>query len=207
MNPRIWATIKLLALVIGSVVAFFVTSPLALLVGAAIVVLLTLRAGVSPRELLEQLRPLLWVTRGIVLAQGLLVDWREASVVGLRLLALVVAATAVTLTTRVSDLLTVLERACRPLAWVGIDPSRVGLVLAMTIRFVPLLGDLLGQVREAQRSRGRERPGVAVVAPLLVHTLRFADDLGDALTARGVDDRRPANPRRPRRRLGARPRP
>lgn len=207
MNPRIWATIKLLALVIGSVVAFFVTSPLALLVGVTIVVLLALRAEVSPRELSKQLRPLLWLTLGIVLAQGLLVDWREASVVGLRLLALVTAATAITLTTRVSDLLTVLERACRPLAWVGIDPSRVGLVLAMTIRFVPLLGELLGQIREAQRARGRERPGVAVIAPLLVHTLRFADDLGDALTARGVDERRPAKARRPRGWPGARLRP
>lgn len=207
MNPRIWATVKLLALVVGSVVAFFVTSPLALLVGVAIVVLLALRAEVSPRELLQQLRPLLWLTLAVVLAQGLLVDWREASLVGLRLLALVLAATVITLTTRVSELLTVLERACRPLAWVGIDPSRVGLVLAMTIRFVPLLGEMLGQIREAHRARGRERPGVAVVAPLLVHTLRFADDLGDALTARGVDDRRPAETRRSRRRLGSRPRP
>lgn len=207
MNPRSWATTKLLALVIGSVVAYVVTSPLLLIVGATAVVLLAFRGGVSAQHLLRELRPVLWLTLAIVLVQGLLVDWLEASVVGLRLLVLVIAATTITLTTRVSDLLAVLERVCRPLAWVGIDPSRVGLVLAMTIRFVPLLGDLVAQIREAQRARGRERPGVTVVAPLLVHTLRFADDLGDALTARGVSDSRPANLRRSRWWFGARPEP
>lgn len=207
MIPTRWAALKLLALVIGSVVAYLVTSPSLLLAGLAAMVLLARRGEVSPRHLVRQLRPMLWLVLAVVLAQGLLVDWREATIVGLRLLVLVVAATTITLTTRVSDLLAVLERACRPLAWVGLDPSRVGLVLAMTIRFVPLLGELLTDIRAAQRSRGRERPGVTVVAPLLVQTLRFADDLGDALTARGVDDGRPAKSRPLRWRFGAHPQP
>lgn len=74
----------------------------------------------------------------------------------------------------------------------------------MTIRFVLLLGELLERIREAQRARGLERPGVAVAAPLLVHTLLFADDLGDALTARGISDHQAAGRKRPRWRLGAR---
>lgn len=197
-GPPLAAT-KLVALLVGGVV-LVLTDDLRWLsaAGVAVAVLALGGARLRPTELLVALRPVLVVLTAIVVAQGLLAGWGTAAVVGARVLVLVLAATTVTLTTPVSDLLVVLETALAPLRVVGVDPTRAGLVLAMTIRFVPLLGALLARLRDAQRARGRERPGIGVVAPLLIATLRFADDLGDALEARGVADA----PGRRRRRTG-----
>jgi biotin transport system permease protein len=43
-------------------------------------------------------------------------------------------------------------------------------------------------VREAQVARGASRNPLALAVPVVIRTLRAADALGEALTARGVDD-------------------
>ena len=93
-----------------------------------------------------------------------------------------------TLTTRVLDLLDVVERAASPLRLVGVRPDRVALLLALTLRAVPVLAATLDDVRDARRARGLERSPRALLVPLVVRTLRHADRLGEALVARGVDD-------------------
>ena len=85
----------------------------------------------------------------------------------------------------------------------GVRPARVGLVIAMTLRFIPLVAERADRIREAQAARGgrcavRVRWALTVV-PLLVQVLRLAHTLGEALDARGADA--PVPP--PRRRAGA----
>ena len=108
-------------------------------------------------------------------------------VCGVLLISLSIA-TLVTLTTRVTDILDVCQRALRPLARFGVEPDRVGLVLAMTIRCIPLLVGILDQVSQARKARGVGFSVVALVVPTVVRALRSADAMGDALVARGVDD-------------------
>jgi biotin transport system permease protein len=145
-------------------------------------------AGIPLRLALAQLRPLVWVA----LAAGffhLLVSGWERTVVVLGVLAvLVLLAALVTLTTRTTDLVDAIVRACGPLRRVGVDPSRLGLVLALGIRCVPVVVGLAQEVRDAQRARGLEASPRAFVVPLIVRSLRHADALGDALVARGLDD-------------------
>jgi biotin transport system permease protein len=109
-------------------------------------------------------------------------------VVTANLLALVLLATLVTLTTRTTALVDTIVRACRPLRLVGVDPERVGLLLALGIRSVAVVVGLAGQVREAQVARGLSASPTAFAVPLVVRSLRHAEALGDALVARGVDD-------------------
>jgi biotin transport system permease protein len=90
------------------------------------------------------------------------------------------------LTTRVSDLLDAFERGLAPFERFGVDPQRVALLLAVTVNTVPVLGRLAAGVREAQRARGARASLTGFVVPFLVLSLKHADDLGDALTARGV---------------------
>ena len=78
--------------------------------------------------------------------------------------------------------------AARPLRRVGVDPERVGLMLALGIRSVPVVVGLAEEVRDAQRARGLTASPRAFAVPLIVRSLRHADALGDALVARGVDD-------------------
>ena len=89
------------------------------------------------------------------------------------------------LTTPVAVLLDVVERALRPLDRRRVDAARTALLLVVALGTVPTLARLAREVRLAQQARGARGIRVFVV-PFLVLALRHADDLGDALTARGV---------------------
>jgi biotin transport system permease protein len=104
-----------------------------------------------------------------------------------RVLVVILMANLVTLTTRTDRLVDAIERALRPLRRLGVNPGRVALMLAMTITTIPVIAGYAAQIREAQRARGVPVAPLAFVVPLLVMTLKHADDLADALTARGVD--------------------
>ncbi|MGS2805388.1 energy-coupling factor transporter transmembrane component T family protein [Nocardia sp. MW-W600-9] len=145
-------------------------------------------ARISWRVALAQLRPVLWMTLIIGVFQLLTTSPTRAVVVCGVLLASVALAALVTVTTRVTDMLDALTRALGPLRRVGVDPERVGLLLALAIRCVPLLAQIVHDVAEARRARGVSWSATALVTPVLVRALRTADALGEALAARGVDD-------------------
>ena len=145
-------------------------------------------AGVGPRHLVAQVRPLLWVLVPVAALQLWLTGPAQTLVVVGGLGVAVAAAGLVTLTTRTEALLDALVTALRPLRRVGIDPERVGLVLALAVRSVPVLAGIAGEVQEARAARGAQRSVRAFAVPFLIRSLRHADRLGEALEARGVDD-------------------
>jgi biotin transport system permease protein len=137
-------------------------------------------------ELGRQLRAIRWVIVVTFGMQVLFLPFEAAVANTSRVVAAIMIASILVLTTRVADLLDALERGLRPFGRLGIDSARVALVLAVAITTVPVLTRIAVGVREAQRARGA-RPGVrSFVIPFLVVSLKHADDLGDALTARGV---------------------
>ncbi len=120
----------------------------------------------------------------IVACQWFFSSWQLAVLVGLRLLCLVTAANLLTLTTRTSDLIAAVETLLAPLARFGLRPERVGIAVALTMRFIPVLSEQGRRVREAQAARGVTARTTFVV-PLIISTLRMADGVGEALEARG----------------------
>ncbi|MFE6733458.1 energy-coupling factor transporter transmembrane component T family protein [Microbacterium sp. NPDC057650] len=130
-----------------------------------------------------------WRMRWVVLVLGGLlwffVGWEPAIVNTGRVVALVLLADLVTRTTRMGDLLAVLERVLRPFRRFGIEPETVALTISLAIAMVPVIAGLAEQVRDAQRARG-VRLGIRAALPLLVLTMKHADDVGDALVARGI---------------------
>jgi biotin transport system permease protein len=145
-------------------------------------------ARVPWRAATATVRPLWMVLLVTGVFQVLTLGWERALEVTGGLLVSVALAGLVTLTTRVNDLLDVLMRVLAPLRHVGVDPARVALLLALTIRCVPMLAAIVASVREAQIARGAGRNPLALAVPVVVRTLRAADALGEALTARGLDD-------------------
>lgn len=145
-------------------------------------------AGLSLRTAGRQLRPLLWVGAATAAFHVVVNGWERAFVVLGVLAALVLLAALVTLTTRTTDLVEAIVGACRPLRLVGVDPERVGLMIALGIRCVPVVVGLAEDVRDAQRARGLAASPRAFAVPLVVRSLRHADALGEALAARGLDD-------------------
>jgi biotin transport system permease protein len=145
-------------------------------------------ARVPWRVAWTSVRPL-WMLLLVTAAfQVVTMGWARAVEVVTGLVVSVALAALVTLTTRVNAMLDVLVRVLRPLRRVGVSPERVALLLALTIRCVPMLAGIVSAVREAQLARGAGRNPLALAVPVIVRTLRAADALGEALTARGVDD-------------------
>ena len=180
-------------------VCVFATARLDLVAAALALVLAAglLWARLPGRVLWAQVRPA-WIWLAALFGVHLLVTGPLVGAVAvLRLLTLVVAAAVVTATTRVTALVAVIEWLTSPLRVFGVRPARIGLVIAMTLRFIPLVADRAARIREAQAARGAERVGLGMVVPLLVQVLRMATTVGEALDARGADD---VPARRPRRR-------
>lgn len=112
----------------------------------------------------------------------------RALVVTLRLVAALGTANLFTLTTRVDDLVTAVERGLSPARRLGVRPDRIALLVGLTVQAVAALSTIAADTREAQRARNGERSFSAFAVPFLVRTLRHSDELGEALAARGVGD-------------------
>lgn len=184
---RLPAAVKLLLLVALGVASVFLRAPVP--VGGAIVIVIACYAvaGLSPVVAIRQVWPMRWILVFILAFQWWVRWWQSAVVVVGVIAVLVMAAALVTLTTRTSALVDVLVSVCRPLRVVGVDPDRVGLVIALAIRSVPIVAGFATQIRDAQRARGARPSPRAYAAPLIVRSLRHADAVGEALAARGLD--------------------
>jgi biotin transport system permease protein len=187
------AGLKLAALAVLGVALFatarleLVAAPFVLVVAAGLVA-----ARLPWRVLTAQVRPV-WIWLVALFGFHLLVTGPVVGAVAvLRLLTLVVAAAVVTATTRVTALVAVIEWLTSPLRVFGVRPARIGLVIAMALRFIPLISERADRIREAQAARGGSVRGLRgltrTVVPLLVQVLQLAHTVSEALDARGADD-------------------
>lgn len=181
------AKLLLLAAAIVSCVAF-ARNPTSVGAVALAVIALYAFTRIPVKVALAQLRPVLWMMAIIGLFQVLITTWERAVVVVGVLLISVALAALVTLTTRITDMLDTVSRALEPARRFGVDPDRVGLLLALAIRCIPLLASIVQEVSQARKARGLSWSMTALATPVLVRALRTADAMGDALVARGVDD-------------------
>ena len=165
------------------------TSPDLRIVGgaAAGVVLLFVIAHVPVRAAVGQIIPILFILLIAVPIQGLLSGWLVAALMAGRLLVAVALAALFTMTTTVTAVLEAFQTLLRPFRRF-IDPDRVGLLVALTIRCIPLVSDIVREVLEARTARGTQWSLMSIAVPVVVRSLYAADALGEALIARGLDD-------------------
>ena len=181
------ALLKLGLLAVFVTVVALQGSLAALGVAAAVTALLFLPARLPFRAVWGQIAPILWILAFAVPVQWLFAGWEAAATMAVRLLIAVALAALYTLTTPVTETLDAMQTLLRPFRrW--IDADRVGLALALAIRCVPLLADIVREVMEARKARGAEGSVVALAVPVIVRALQTADHLGEALIARGFDD-------------------
>lgn len=183
------AGLKLLLLLLtGAASALLLSQPWHVAAALAGVLLCYRLAELDWRSPWTQLRPLLWLLACVAVFHTLTSGWARAAVVVGTIVVLVLLAGLVTLTTRTTALVDVVVAAVQPLRRLGVDPERLGLLLALGIRSVPVVIELATEVRDAQRARGLGTDPRAFAVPLVVRALRHADTLSEALVARGVDD-------------------
>jgi energy-coupling factor transporter transmembrane protein EcfT len=121
------------------------------------------------------------------LVQGIYVTWQFSC--------LVLAAAVLTRSTCPSDLVGGIERLLRPLSRIGIPSQDLAMMIAMALRFMPMLLEEYDRLRMAQMARGadfttgslalRTRAVASLAVPLLLSAFRRADELAVAMDARG----------------------
>ena len=185
---RISAGWKLLGMLLAITVVVLLNLPWQLGAAALVVAGGFALARIPVRVVWAQLWPMRWFILLIAIFQVIFATPERAVMVCGSLLLTVAIASLVTLTTRVSEMLDVCQRLLRPFRRFGVDPDRVGLVLALAIRCIPLLVEIVSAVSDARKARGKGFSLRAMAAPAVVRALRSADAMGDALIARGVDD-------------------
>ena len=107
-----------------------------------------------------------------------------AAVSALRLACASTLGVALTLSTRTTDLLQVLDTLLAPLARLGLQPDRVSLQLALMLRFTEHFFVQWTKLDEAHRLRTGRPGGLCLIAPLTVQMLQGAQRVADALYAR-----------------------
>lgn len=180
------APLKLALLAVWTAGLFWANSPAVLLTALAIIAALHAPGGtVFVRHALTMLRPI-WTFIAVVAVWHVWTqDIRGGLVVILRMITAVTAANLVTMTTRLEDMMAVVERLARPFARFGLPPKTLALAMALVIRFIPVMVERHSQISDAFRARSAKRASWRVLLPTVLAALDDADHVADALRARG----------------------
>lgn len=184
---RLPAGVKFFILCIFSIGLFFISDPYLMAAFTLVIAGFYPLADFSPLKILKVLQPLWWVIGLTMIFQIFIVSPPVMFTVVLRLIALILLAALVTLTTPTAQMLETFERIFQPLKFIGINPAKISLTLALTLRFIPVFQRIFNDVRQAQKARGLEKSVIALVIPVAVRMFKMSDDVAAAIEARGYE--------------------
>lgn len=180
------AGVKLLLLVVLGLVSMAAdhwTWIVALLAAAGAIYL---SLGREACRRLASLRPLLPLLLVVGILQGATETWQAGVIAVARMVAMILFADLVAMTTTMQALMEVIAPIFRPLRLIGVDAKRLTLLVALVVRFVPVLLANWKERDEAWRARTGRRPSVRLIGPFLVTALRMADQIAEAIDARSM---------------------
>ncbi len=178
------AGVKLGVLCVFTAVLFGVSNLWAMVGACACVVALHAQGWAFARHAGRMLWPVWPFVVVVGVWHGVTGDVLQGTVIILRMLTAIAAANLVTMTTRLADMLGLVEWLLQPFERV-MPARRVALSVALVIRFVPVLGQKLGVIRAAWAARSAKRAGWRIMVPMLLATIDDADQVAEALRARG----------------------
>ena len=123
--------------------------------------------------------------------QGLM----QAAIIFCRFLLIIFYSTVLTVTTTPLSLADAVEKILTPFKIIKVPAHEIGLMLSMSLRFVPTLVDDTNRIMNAQRARGVDfgegnllkkiRSFIPILIPLFASSFKRADALAIAMGARG----------------------
>ena len=210
LDPRV----KILS-VIASSILILNGNTVTLAVAGIVLLALIAASRIAPRHILEALRPMLVFFVLIFLLHLLFTDgtpippfpsWRftityeglyRGAVITWQFVLLVVAASILTMTTSPTELVNGIERLMRPLGLLGIPSHDLAIMISIALRYVPTLLQEIDRIKEAQMARGanfktgtlaqRTKATASLLLPLVMNSLRKADELSTAMEARAYN--------------------
>lgn len=118
-----------------------------------------------------------------------------------RLMLMVVITTILTATTKPLDLTLGIEKLLKPFEKIGVPAHIIAMMISIALRFIPTLIEETQRIMNAQASRGVDLENgsfkekimavLALIVPLFVNAFDRADQLANAMEARGYDPQRP----------------
>ena len=190
------AGVKLIALALLSILILPLTDPVVLAMALAAVLIVYASFGRRGLTRILEWRSLLPLLVIIFLLQIWAATPAVAVASVLRIAVMVLIADLVTLSTRLQDMMDALAVPMRPLARLGLDPARLSLAVALVLRFVPVLLASWRGREEAWRARSPRRPGLVLIGAFFSGALSTADQVAEALDARGFGAPPPDTPER-----------
>jgi biotin transport system permease protein len=169
-------------------VLLFLTETIPLLAGVmAIGALLYFSSGLAAGDAIRRLRPVLLTIVFVALFGLLFTPLHAAIVTVLRLTCLMLFAATVTATTRIAAFIDEITLLAMPLERLGlVRAADIGLAIGLVVRFLPDILNRYDAIREAHAARGLTIRVRTVLVPLIILTLRDADNIAAAIDARGI---------------------
>lgn len=179
--------LKLAFLALGSVALFFVPDSYwsALVVTVPLVGYLLARLPL--RILGTDVLRIAFLLVFLLVTQLIFNEPDVATTVIARLTTIILSAQLFTRTTKIQQLIITVEHLTSPLKPLGANPYKIALAVALMLSALGQIMGFIRQVRDAQRARGVRLAAWSWVVPVLVLSLKHADDVADALVARGLD--------------------
>lgn len=182
---RLPAGAKFAALFAATALVLWLEAPPALAAALAATGGLYLSCGPAfARQGLRALRGIAIVAAVIGLWHVLAVSAGSAATVVLRLVIAVALANFLTLTTRIGEMTALFDRTLALLRLPKAPRRRIALAMALTIRFIPVLGDKARRLTEAWRARSPRRLSPKIALPLSLLAIDDAEHVAEALRAR-----------------------
>lgn len=185
---RIRPGAKLLGLFLFATAVVWVSGAMSSIIALVCAVGLALLAGLRGRDFWRVASRFLIIAVPLFAFQAWQLGWERGFEVVGDLFALILAASAVTASTSVEDMLDTITWTLRPFRRFGVDPERVALTFSLMIRAIPSILGIAADARDAARARGLERQVRARVVPIALRTVAHAQLVGEALAARGIGD-------------------
>lgn len=117
-----------------------------------------------------------------------------------RLMLMVIITTVLTATTKPLDLTLGIEKLLKPFEKVGVPAHIIAMIISIALRFIPTLIEETQRIMNAQASRGVDLENgsikekimaiLSLIVPLFVSAFDRADQLANAMEARGYDPSR-----------------
>ena len=203
---------KLLAMMLLILIVFWANNPLTNLILFIATGIFIALSGVSLSFFIQGLKSmffliafttifqLFFISNGNVLFEFSFVritDYalQQAGIIFCRFVLIIFFSTLLTLTTMPLSLASAVEALLTPLKRVKVPVHEIGLMLSMSLRFVPTLMDDTTRIMNAQKARGvdfgegsivqKVKAMIPILIPLFATSLKRADSLAIAMEARG----------------------
>lgn len=183
---RIPATIKLLILVIVSAVLFPIDDLVPLFGAFSLALALTASLGrVALKRTFSLIVPLLIMIAMLNAFHIIFDDIERGISISLKLLALILLANVVTLTTALSEMMGLVQKLLAPFTRFGLNAKAVSIAMGLVVRCTPVLLERASIMKDAFRARSMKSANWKIIPPIAMSAIDDAECISDAVRARG----------------------